>query len=1098
MSVTFILGRTASRRDERVMERIKDIAGNDPLAEVLVVVPPQATYIAEKQLMKALGAKGLMGVCVQSPAKLCDRVLESVYGRTVPSIDSAGKSMLLRAILDEEAADLSALSRCAGKSDFPMQLAELIAELKTLDITPEMLRGIETEYRGTREKMQDIAHLYERFNAAAAGLFDTEDKIDLVIGHIPQADFIRRAHLVIHGFDIYNAQTVRFMKALMHTAQDTVMSFYYAPSGPDGEVYDICTENREKFLADAMKLGLETEIVTEDKAASPDILHIEKNLYAYPAEKRGRAKDVRLMRAPGIEEEVRAVCAQAVWLKQKCGYDYRDMAVVYGSAERYRSAVARVFGQAGVPCFAGERRTLDQCAMSTFLLTAIELMQGRLKKDTLLAHAKTGLCGIAERELYALENYVFSNVRDGFAFTFPFRDEAAERARAVLMEPILRMREAARKEETAGGMIDCLLAYMEERNTAEKLTQQIRAAEAAGLSESAEYSAQVLEKTLRILVQAKEILGGRPMKKTQLLGLIRTGLKARRIGVIPPGADEIAAGEVSYIRLGDVKAVFVLGLNDGILPDYGQSSDILADYERELLLSQTAGLLFTGNVEKQKLAVLKILTRPEEKLFLSYVDDGKEKPSPLVDKLHSLFAEIGETEAGRWALRLKQNAYLKTAQALRSLGSGQGLSCPEETVSTVLNDKEFPARLRAILWGTQNANAAKRLSPETASALYREIKGSASRLEQYYECPYKHFIGYGLGVTPPREYTIDPLDVGNYAHRLLELLTNRIKESGKRWNELPEERFEEYIVQSTKQARAEQEKYTLNKHNENVLRAIERETRLAARAIRLQAGRSALQPYETECRFEKKLSDGLTLTGKIDRIDTARLDGKTYYEIVDYKTGTPHFSMRELAGGLSLQLMVYIMAAAELLGADAEFAGANYFRIHLPAFEEAEKTPEEDFEMEGVCGVDFETAQKLYGGSGDVVLTIALARKKDGGIKGACKDRMFSQEEIEKLLAFSERLAEEAVQEMKAGNTQISPYRLDGKTGCDYCEFSGICMFDEAYPGNRPRGIEPVEREELLNGETRCPQTEKTDGSVSERERRAGALEADGNTGAGR
>ena len=59
-------------------------------------------------------------------------------------------------------------------------------------------------------------------------------------------------------------------------------------------------------------------------------------------------------------------------------------------------------------------------------------------------------------------------------------------------------------------------------------------------------------------------------------------------------------------------------------------------------------------------------------------------------------------------------------------------------------------------------------------------------------------------------------------------------------------------------------------------------------------------------------------------------------------------------------------------------------------------------------------------------------------------------------------------------------------------------MFDEAYPGNRPRGIEPVEREELLNGETRCPQTEKTDGSVSERERRAGALEADGNTGAGR
>ena len=52
------------------------IIRKDPLANVLVVVPPQATYITEKQLMHKLGLKGLMGAVVQSPARICDRVLE--------------------------------------------------------------------------------------------------------------------------------------------------------------------------------------------------------------------------------------------------------------------------------------------------------------------------------------------------------------------------------------------------------------------------------------------------------------------------------------------------------------------------------------------------------------------------------------------------------------------------------------------------------------------------------------------------------------------------------------------------------------------------------------------------------------------------------------------------------------------------------------------------------------------------------------------------------------------------------------------------------------------------------------------------------------
>lgn len=1063
MGVTFILGRTASKRDERVIEKIRDVAQKDPLADVLVVVPPQSTYITEKQLMRALQAKGLMGVCVQSPARICDRVLQGTYGRTATGIDAAGKSMLLRRILDHNQEELSALSRCVKRSDIPMELAGLISELKTLDITPEMLRNINTQHANTQKKFEDIAFLYERFNEASDGFFDTEDRINMVIDHIPEAEFLKNTHLVIHGFDIYNAQTVRFLKALMYTAKDTVMSFYYADgNAPDAQTYGICDENRNKFLADAMALGLITEIVTEDREISPDILHIEKNLYAYPPDKKERARDVSVTRASSVDEEVRSLMAQIVWLNQKYGYRFRDIAVCCGSAERYVGTIAHQFSEAGIPCFAGEKRTLDECTFSTFLLGAFSLMGGRLKKDAILAHAKTGFCNVDEKQISALQNYAFSNVRDGFAFTFPFRDEKAEQARIALMEPIIALREQAKDATTAQSLIDCVLGYIKRLGAEKKLNAQNIRAQRAGLYESAEFNVQVYEKTMRILKQAQEILGNEPMDKVQLHALLKTGFAAQKVGVIPPGADEIAVGEISYIRLDDVKAVFVLGLNDGVLPNYEQTSDLLADYERELILSQVAGLKYTGNVEKQKLAILKTFTKPSEKLFLSYVEDGREKPSPLLDKMHEIFGEIRKNEAADLKPMLKQNAYLMAAHSLRAYGSGMTEKADERVISAVLNDEEFPQKLRAIEWGTQNINAARKLTGELAAALYSEMKGSASRLEKYYECPYKHFIAYGLNVKPPREYTIDPLDVGNYAHKILETLTKGVIEKGERWADIPQEEFDEMFSRSMQEARGEQSKYTLNKHNETVLAAVEKEVKLAAQAIRLHTGQSLLQPKESEHFFTQEFADGLIVNGKIDRIDAAELGGTLYFDVVDYKTGEPNFSLSALAGGLSLQLMIYIMAAAELLGEQAVFAGANYFKIHLPVFNEEGKKPEDDFDMEGLCGVDFDTAQKLYGGVENTVLTISLNRKKDGEIARNAQDRMFSEQEIGTLLNFTRQLIEQAVREMKAGDTRIHPYLMDGKMGCDYCEFAAVCMYDEGYAGNLPRVIDKADREQVI------------------------------------
>ncbi|MEA4853756.1 MAG: PD-(D/E)XK nuclease family protein [Christensenella sp.] len=1037
----------------------------DPLANVLVVVPPQSTYITEKGLIENLGLSGLMGVCVQSPARICDRVLEETYGRTLRILDSAGKSMLLRRILDGHGADLPALRKSAKAGDIPMLLGNVISELKSLDITPDALRAIETENRHSKQKFEDIAFVYEDYCKLLDGRFDAEDMMNTVIENLPRAQFLRGAHLFVHGFDIYNAQTVRFMKALMQAAEDSVISFYYADSNaPDAGVYAICDENRNKFMTDAIKMGLVTTKVTDDRAISADILHLEKNLYAYPSEKKEKAADISVMRAADAEQEVAAVAAQIAYLHEKKGFAFRDMAVICGNAQQYGQIIGENFTRARIPCFDGEKRSLAQSSFAVFLLTALELSQGRIKKDTLIAHAKTGFCRLAYDGIEALQNYIYSHVRDGFALLRPCADGTdprVEEARKKLVEPVVSLRERTAKAKTAVEWIECLKDYFEKMHAKETMMHKIEEQQNQGLLESAEFFRQAYEKTMHMLDQAEEILNDSPVTKTQLLSLLKTGLEAQKIGVIPPGADEIAVGEVSYIRLDEIRALFVVGMNEGLLPDYTQNSDILADYERELMLSQIAGLAFTGNMEKQKLAIQKAFTKPSEKLFLSYVENGKSKPSSLLYRIDELFGDIKRTDAAKIAPLLKENARRETAQKLRAMADGKETEIDANVVAAVIGEKRNPQGIAMLERGIREKNSAVFLKPPTAAGLYGELSGNASRLERYYECPYKHFMQYGIRADVPQEYTINPIDIGNFAHDILDGMQKEIKKKNAGWDKLPEEDFQKLFSVCAQKARSKQEKYTLNQHNQTVLRSVEKEAEIATRVIRAQTEKGSFSPAESETWFSHEFPDGVRIEGKIDRIDIAEMDGVRYFNVVDYKTGARDFDLNRFAAGLTIQLIVYILAAQRLMK-DAQFAGANYFHIHMPDFTGEPREIAEEYRMNGICGVDTQKAQVLFGKEGKSLYALKIRFTKDGDFDANAAKRCFDAGDMEALTQYAKLLAAQAAEMILGGDTRIRPYRFKNASGCDYCDFASVCMFDEQYAENKPREIEETEKTDTL------------------------------------
>lgn len=1055
MGVTFVLGRPASNREGVWVDKIREIVQEDSLVPVLVIVPPQSTYSIECMLMERLGTEGIMGINVVSISRVAQRIQEEVHGIPQKTVGAAGKSMVIRHILDDNADVLLSLNRARSNYALPPLIGNVITELKQLAISPDMLRELEVQGCDTAHKFQDIALVYEQLNDLLSEYVDTEDKLELVTQYVLEAEFIKTAHVFIHGFDMYNEQTVRFITAVMQTAKHTTMSFLYADSNaPDGGVYGICSENRMRFYEAAQALGLETEIVLQDAPHSSDILHVQHNLFAYPAGEAGVAKDISISTACDMREEVDGVAAQIAYLKQKAKYCFTDMAVVCGNAESYLPLIRERFTAANIPCYTGAKRGLLQSNLADFILGAFELSRGKLKKDTLLKHAATGFCNVNRAQNAVLQNYAYENIRDGFAFLKEF-EEPAETARQALMEPLIRLRYCAKMAKSARETVECVTAYMAELDIRKKVEEAVAEMRQQGQLESADYTEQAYERMNALLEQVAELPGMEQSGK-KLVRMLKAGMLAEEISVIPPALDEVLCGDISGTYLPSIKILFVLGLNEGVVPNYSRAPDVFTEAERELILGNLVGLNHTGSMDKEKLAILKAFSRPKEKLYLSYIEDGKMQKSPLLERLQAMFEGIRINEMKKIVPLLARNAFELTAKGMRLVADGTQVEAGWQSVAaSVLVESEFNDRLGVLQRGLESSNTARRV--RHGAALYGEFKASATRVESYYACPYKHFINYGIRAYVPREHTVNQLDVGSYAHNVLDLISKEITQAGASWRELDKNQFAEILDTCTQKAREAQPKYLLNRHNETVLGAVENDVRIAAHMIREQCMQGELQPYATEQYFDVQ-----GVQGVVDRIDVAQLNGKNYFSIVDYKTGARDFDINRLAAGLDLQLVIYIMAVYQLLGAEYAFAGANYMRIY-GALRERQEALAPLYRMRGIEGVAADVAAQLYGREGNGLFSVNCQITKGGEYYATSAQRYFAEHELKVLVRYVETLIQRAKEEIVYGSNAILP-AYDTKNGlpCDYCDYAGVCMFDKTDAASPLRPVERMGRDAAL------------------------------------
>ena len=287
---------------------------------------------------------------------------------------------------------------------------------------------------------------------------------------------------------------------------------------------------------------------------------------------------------------------------------------------------------------------------------------------------------------------------------------------------------------------------------------------------------QIYKIVMDLFDKVTSLLGEEQMSIREYTDILDAGFSAAKVGMIPPGNDRVTVGDIERTRLNHIRILFFVGVNDGIVPKAGSTGSIISQFEREKMAEHHL-MLAPGAREKvfiQKFYLYLNLTKPSDGLYVTYSrvsPEGKAlRRSYLIGTLCNMFPELKirepeeETEASAILTPESGIDYL-----LEGLWTEQKSHTWEALAKWYLSDETYHAKALRLLAASFYRYSGEPIGKEVARTLYgTELENSVTRLEQFAECAFAHYMTYGLGLSQRELQEFAGVDMGNIYHTALE------------------------------------------------------------------------------------------------------------------------------------------------------------------------------------------------------------------------------------------------------------------------------------------------------------------------------------------
>ena len=665
MSLRIIYGRAGAGKSEYCYKEIAQKIKTEN--KILIITPEQFSYTAEKKLMEAIDTKAVLNAEVVTLSRMAYRVINEIGGKDQTHLSKCGKAMLIYSILSNVKNNL----RFLGKTDENIEIAEnAITEFKKHGIKIEQLKSEKEKQQDTylKNKLQDMCTIYEKFEEQINGKYiDETDLLTILAENIDKTEMFKDSLIYIDEFAGFTSQEYEIIKKLLKNSKQVTITIctdeLHDIKNPDTDIFYSNQNTVNKILEIAKEADQQIEEVKLDNAyrfKNKELKYLEQNLYENKYNKYNeKVENIKLFLAKNQYSEIEQVAKDILKLVRDNKYRYKDIAIITKNLENYSSLARAIFAQYDIPIFIDENRDLNQNIVIQYLLSIFEIFTQNWSYGAVFNYIKTGFSNIEEDEIFKLEKYCLKWGIKQNKWTKEFtygnsveKDKAEierlEEIRKEIVTPLLELKDKIFQDQTAQGISKSIYEFLIEQKIPEKMEQKTKELEEIGqIDLSNEYKSS-LQIIIDLLDEIVLVFKDDNMTIEKYSQILKVGLKNSVLTKIPGTQDQVIMGDVDRSRSHKVKAIFIIGLNDGIFQSINKDEGFLNDQDREIL-KQDGIELAKGTIERlyeDNFNIYKAFSTAEEKLYLFYSSadiQGKTlRPSMLINKIKKMYPEIEE------------------------------------------------------------------------------------------------------------------------------------------------------------------------------------------------------------------------------------------------------------------------------------------------------------------------------------------------------------------------------------------------------------------------------------------------------------------------
>ena len=656
-----VLGPFHPHLENALVDEIVRLKEDDPLAPVLLLVPSNSLRRRLKILLSRERELNFLNLHILTFFQLSRRLLEERYGSQIPLLqESSVLEEVLRQTIRTKLPGTAAFSGLDEKTGGSAALWQTIRDLKDGGVDPAT--ALEAARAGlfeeSTESVEALLTIYELFLTGLDQweLRDYADLDALALEEAPGSMYLQSfKRILYYGFyDLTQVQLDVFLAVARR--YPTTVFFPLVHDRPKHPAWTFAERFYERYIHGLAARDGEVRNLVDGKrsAVCPSLLKLfeEETGAPRPAEINNFA--VKILSCFSARDEIDAAAKEILRLHVEENYAFDQIAVVGRSLETYTSPIRHIFNRHAIPFYtSGEEPLLcHPLAKATLLLVSLPL-KGYLRSQVIdlldspffnaaacgkILSPRPDLWDLASRRLaigkgadewLRLEKYVgrgiaVAETAEGEATTR--RDIAVppEQLRALLnIVTALRADFESLPREASWGRYVLLWEAIQKKwlvpdsdsvAAAESIDDTLRRLSALDAVSEKVALAHFLETYQRWIERAS---------------ISEPKSSARGVAVL----DAMAARGLSF------RALFIIGLNEGIFPRTIREDAFLRDRERDLLETVLGYKVATklGGFDEERLLFTLLVGAAKEKLYcLSARTDGDGRPlapSWFIDEL---------------------------------------------------------------------------------------------------------------------------------------------------------------------------------------------------------------------------------------------------------------------------------------------------------------------------------------------------------------------------------------------------------------------------------------------------------------------------------